>query len=77
MQMYQSTMSNIYSVGACNTKVMGKRRTDKSVIEYLEMQCKSLWIKVPAKCINVNVNRLDKPHLIFYKRSVHSVNAAN
>jgi len=22
----------------------------------LEMQCKSLWIKASAKCINVNVN---------------------
>jgi len=29
------------------------KRTDKNVNVYLEMQCKSLWIKASAKCINV------------------------
>jgi len=34
----------------------GKARTDKNVNDYLEMQCKSLWMKASAKCINVSVN---------------------
>ncbi len=28
------------------------------------MQCKSLWIKASAKCINVNVNVNDLPHKV-------------
>jgi len=28
----------------------GKARTEKNINDYLEMQCKSLWIKASAKC---------------------------
>jgi len=38
--------------------IPGKARTDKNVNVYLEMQCKSLWIKAYAKCINVNVDSI-------------------
>ncbi len=34
----------------------GKARVDKNVKTVTWMQCKSLWIKASAKCINVNVN---------------------
>ncbi len=34
----------------------GKARADKNVETVTWMQCKSLWIKASAKCINVNVN---------------------
>jgi len=40
---------------SCMGSIPGKARTDKNVNVYLEMQCKSLWIKASAKCINVNV----------------------
>ncbi len=33
----------------------GKARADKNVKTVTWMQCKSLWIKASAKCINVNV----------------------
>ncbi len=33
----------------------GKARADKNVETVTWMQCKSLWIKASAKCINVNV----------------------
>ncbi len=46
--------------GASNAKIMGSiPRESKSwwnVKLWLKMQCKSLWIKVSATCINVNVN---------------------
>ncbi len=34
----------------------GKARPDKNVETVTWMQCKSLWIKASAKCINVNVS---------------------
>jgi len=34
----------------------GKARNYKTVNVYLEMQCKSLWIKVSTNCMNVNVH---------------------
>ncbi len=51
--------------GASNAKIMGSiPRESKSwsnVKTVTWMQCKSLWIKASAKCINVNITKI-----IFY-----------
>ncbi len=53
-------VAQIVEHGASNAKIMGSiPRESKSwsnVKTVTWMQCKSLWIKASAKCINVNVN---------------------
>ncbi len=52
-------VAQIVEHGASNAKIMGsipRERADKNVKTVTWMQCKLLWIKASAKCINVNVS---------------------
>jgi len=41
--------------GTIRTYLILSHQTDKNVNVYLKVQCKTLWIKVFAKYVNVNV----------------------
>ncbi len=62
--------------GASNATIMGSiPRESKSwsnVKTVTWMQCKSLWIKASAKCINVNVNIVYNIYVIFNNMTVRT-----
>ncbi len=57
--------------GASNAKIMGSIPRESKSWSNVEtvtwMQCKSLWIKASAKCINVNVNVSEAAHVKIFE----------
>ncbi len=57
--MYSFPVAQLVEHGASNAKIMGSIPRESKRWQNVEtvtwMQCKSLWIKASAKCINVNV----------------------